>query len=270
MNYIKQLNAYWKRRQLNPLSSGVSDLYMALLNFANMTGWKKQFNVPNQMLSATCGVEKSELYRRRQRLISTGLIHYMSGRKGTAGKYTIIPLYNEGGGNMYPTYGNTSSINPLYGNNPVTIVGNNEATNPVTNVGNIHKEKQNKNRNAIVAAATDTRCVESSNESVRIMELWQKAGFGVMSPMTMEALLSYLEGGMDVECILYAIEQANANNARSLAYVRSILKRLQDDGITTKSALDADKRTSKDKESKKAEDLPEDDYFRLHNSWDEI
>lgn len=74
----------------------------------------------------------------------------------------------------------------------------------------------------------------------RIQNSWLKARMNVMSRMAQETLQSYLDDGMCVECIEYAIQQADANNARTLTYIKSILNRLVNNHITTPEALQAD------------------------------
>jgi DnaD/phage-associated family protein len=269
MNYIKQLNAYWKRDETNPMTLKLSLMYLFILKEANKCGWKERFSVPNTMLINRLKISKSEVFRLRKKLVSNGLVQYYKGSKGKAGQYTIIPLYDEAFAIEDAKYksGDVTNNNT----NIKTSVDTKVETNLETEMSNIHKRKQKQNINAKEVAAAIATLDEISDEMKRISEAWEKAGFGDITAMTIEELGVYLDDGMEVECILYAIEQANSNNARSLSYVRSILKRLTTDGIKTKDDLGTKNHIGKPKMCHKyEEELPEDDYFRLHNSWDEI
>jgi DnaD/phage-associated family protein len=274
MNYIKQINAFWDKYQARSLSDGAFRLYFTLLDLANKHRWPEELVVPNQKISAKFDAERSKLFRCRDRLISEGLILYRKGYKGTAGKYIIVPLYDEGG-NIYPAYETSCK----FGTNNATNNAINSTTYNATDSENIYKKKK-ENENGKINEAAATTFPQSDNfpdESVTIFELWQSAGFGGMTNLTMNTLTSYLSLGMEVDCILYAIGEANDNNKRTLSYVRSILNRLQKDGIKTKEQLAKDdylkrktERMGYAEQSRKQEDFPPDDYFILNNSWDEI
>ena len=94
MKYISQINAFWNWARLNELPSGSGYLYFAILDCANTCGWKDEFNAPNSTLQAMAGLDKYSLSRYRNILIQAGLITYKLGKRGTAGTYTITPLYD--------------------------------------------------------------------------------------------------------------------------------------------------------------------------------
>ena len=51
MNYIKQLNVFYKKVQMIPLSSSSQSLYCFLLNKNNELGWIDKFKVANSIVS---------------------------------------------------------------------------------------------------------------------------------------------------------------------------------------------------------------------------
>lgn len=102
-----------------------------------------------------------------------------------------------------------------------------------------------------------------------IYKAWQDAKMPPMSNATRESIKEYLANGMDNHCIQYAILEADRNDARSFAYINGILKRLQKNNILTQDQLERDKNRAKPTGRCEGE-LPPDDYFRLHNSWDEL
>ena len=92
MNYVAQMNAFWSWRLLNQLNSRAADLYMALLHFNNLGGWKKEFTVSSTMLQSVCGISRTELSRHRNTLIQMGLISYQGGKGSRSGFYQIFDL----------------------------------------------------------------------------------------------------------------------------------------------------------------------------------
>ena len=134
MKYLSQLKGFWNWRRTNELSHAQVDLYMAILECANTTGWKPHFNIPNTTLLGMCQLSSSDLHRQRAVLIQKCLIEYKKGKKGSAGHYKINPLY----GTDIDTNNSDEDINPAYGINP----GTNTGINP----GNIHKTRLDKTR----------------------------------------------------------------------------------------------------------------------------
>ena len=94
MRYISQINGFWNWRRLNEINHAQTDLYFAILNCGNSCGWKSEFNIPNSTIIGMCQISSSELAKNRNLLIQKGLIRYKKGNKGTAGSYSIIPLYD--------------------------------------------------------------------------------------------------------------------------------------------------------------------------------
>lgn len=127
MNYILQLNGFWRWRKTNSVTSGQADLFYAILECGNSTGWKQQqFNIPNSTLMGMCEISKPELHKRRLALIQKGLIQYTKGKKGTAGIYYIGFLYETNMG---------------------TNMGTNMDTNLGTNMEDIPKQNKIKQNN---------------------------------------------------------------------------------------------------------------------------
>lgn len=93
MDYMRQLNGFWNWRRLNEVSHAQADLYFSILAAANMLHWKEPFTIPNTTLMSMCQTSKSELHKLRLALIQKCLIGYCKGKKGSAGIYTISPLY---------------------------------------------------------------------------------------------------------------------------------------------------------------------------------
>ena len=118
MSYISRINAYWNWMKVNDLTSNAGHLYLALLDCANTTGWKPEFNAPNSTLMAMAKLDRNTLNKSRNILIQKGLIEYKAGSRNNAGTYKLIPL--------------TAYANP-YANQDANQVANQD-TNQDTNV----------------------------------------------------------------------------------------------------------------------------------------
>lgn len=123
MNYISQLNGFWRWRQLNIISPKAMLLYFAIMNYANMSGWQEHFTVPSDCLIAITGLGKNELSICRKELVEHKLIDYERGYRGRPAHYRLFLLYSDGKkaeGNT-PVFG-TNSENSIINS---TVFGNN-------------------------------------------------------------------------------------------------------------------------------------------------
>lgn len=90
MNYIKQVNTFYKLIQNNPLSSNAQCLYNYLLNKNSELGWVKEFTVSNMIVCGYTGLSRKTLDRVRNELKQKGYIDYKKGISNQAGKYSIV------------------------------------------------------------------------------------------------------------------------------------------------------------------------------------
>lgn len=97
INYISQINGFWTWRMFNEISHSAADLYFAILNCANKSGWKTDLHIPNSTLCFLSGIQSvSMLVKLRAVLINNGLIEFTPGKPGRAGTYRLHVF-----GNMY-------------------------------------------------------------------------------------------------------------------------------------------------------------------------
>lgn len=93
MNYLEQIVAFQRWKEVNPLPASAIALWYELMSACNKAGWPKEFTIQNALLQATAGISRKEFERARQILIDLGRIHYSkSKRVNTAGKYAMIPF----------------------------------------------------------------------------------------------------------------------------------------------------------------------------------
>lgn len=93
MNYLEQIVAFQRWKDVNPLPASAIALWYELMAACNKAGWPEEFTIQNAMLQATAGLSRKEFDRARQMLINLRRIHYgKSKRVNTAGNYTLIPF----------------------------------------------------------------------------------------------------------------------------------------------------------------------------------
>ena len=95
MNYIKQLNAFYKLIRENAISTKAQCLYHYLLMANNELSWAKTFTKSNFEVCGVTQMDRRTLDRIRNELKQKGLIEYEKGTSNQAGTYRIIPLYKE-------------------------------------------------------------------------------------------------------------------------------------------------------------------------------
>lgn len=93
MNYLEQIVAFHRWKEVNPLPASAIALWFELMAVCNKAGWPEEFTVPNAVVQSTAGLSRKEFDRARQMLIDLGRLSYKkSQRVNNAGKYTLIPF----------------------------------------------------------------------------------------------------------------------------------------------------------------------------------
>lgn len=95
MNYIKQVNHFYKLIQNNPLSANAQCLYNYLLNKDSELGWLEEFTVSNLIICGVTNLSRQALDRARNELSQKGYISYKKGRSNQAGKYLIVDFVTQ-------------------------------------------------------------------------------------------------------------------------------------------------------------------------------
>uniref|UniRef100_A0A7C5Z7H2 Helix-turn-helix domain-containing protein n=1 Tax=Caldicellulosiruptor owensensis TaxID=55205 RepID=A0A7C5Z7H2_9FIRM len=96
MNYIKQLNAFYKWLKSNKLSPTAIAVYFAILMSNNENGWNEWFGKSNQDYCKLLGIDEKTFVRARNELREKGLIDFIPGyQKGKYTMYHIVQLYTE-------------------------------------------------------------------------------------------------------------------------------------------------------------------------------
>ena len=95
MNYIKQVNQFYKLIQNNTLSANAQCLYNYLLNKDSELGWLEEFTVSNLIICGVTNLSRQALDRARNELTQKGYIQYKKGRSNQAGRYVIVSFVTQ-------------------------------------------------------------------------------------------------------------------------------------------------------------------------------
>ena len=95
MNYITQINSFYRIMQINPLSTDAQCLYHYLLNKNSELGWIECFSIANSIITGVIGIGARQLTRAKDELADKGYIAYKKGNIKNAGVYKIIEIKDE-------------------------------------------------------------------------------------------------------------------------------------------------------------------------------
>lgn len=194
MNYIKQINTFYKLIQDNPLSSNAQCLYNYLLNKCSELGWKSEFSVSNLIVCGFTSLSRQALDRARNELIQKGYLKYKKGYSNQAGKYLIVcfDIQND-------TQDNTQ--NDIQGGHKVSTLNKLKET----------KQKENISMQSVID--------------------FYDQNINLITPFEFQKLQDF--SNMESELIIFAMQKAVTANKRNFNYIEGILKNWKVKGIST-------------------------------------
>lgn len=234
MNYIKQVNAFYKLLPNNPLSSNAQCLYFYLLNKNNELGWIKEFTVSNMIVCGFTSLSRQALDRARNELKIKGYIDYKKGFSNQAGKYLIV-CFDTQNDIQSETQDNTQN----------KIQDNTQGGHKVCTLTKQNKTKQNKTRSSSIKFY-----MENINPLITAHEV--------------EILDSY-SNKMPEDLIIHAIQEAIEHKAMNMKYIKSILDRYIRENIKTVEQIEY-KNAIEQRKSKRQETAKE-EAERLRKEW---
>ncbi len=211
MNYVREINAFYDRLEINPLSVSAIALWYALMHICNKAGWPANFSVAVSVLSIKSGLKERTVYLARNELKQKGYINFQS-RKG----------------NQSATYQMNSLCLPL--TNPLA---KNTQGLSATNTGS-HSDSDEQTRTfkstdtgeALIKQKKTKQKLQKEDPSQNPFSFYEENGFGSLSPVVIEDInywLNYKEFNEPEIIVIEAMKQAVINNARSWNYVSKIL-----------------------------------------------
>lgn len=194
MNYIKQINTFYKLIQDNPLSSNAQCLYNYLLNKCSELGWKSEFSVSNLIVCGFTSLSRQALDRARNELTQKGYLKYKKGYSNQAGKYLIVCFDTQS-----DTQDNAQSD-----------------TQCVHEVSTLNKLKETK---------------QKENISMQSVIDFYDQNINLITPFEFQKLQDF--SSMEPELIIFAMQKAVTANKRNFNYIDGILKNWKVKGIST-------------------------------------
>ncbi|RDW21431.1 hypothetical protein CWR48_03245 [Oceanobacillus arenosus] len=239
MNYIKEINAFYDRIEMEPLSASAVTLWHTLMHMNNKARWVEQFTVAATVLRLKSGLKESSFKRARIELKEKGYIDYKSRPNNQAPVYRMVQMANDEG--YHAGYINDLIVDQLV-EEPQTNQGDrvmdhheNHPKNQTPdqpqkpfadqqaspNMGTLIKlkQKENKQKQDEVVAAEDTIAFYQDN-------------IGLVSPYVAESLLQWVRD-IGEALVIEAMKRALERNKPSWGYVKSILQAWVKKGIVT-------------------------------------
>ncbi len=194
MNYIKQINTFYKLIQDNPLSSNAQCLYNYLLNKCSELGWKSEFSVSNLIVCGFTSLSRQALDRARNELIQKGYLKYKKGYSNQAGKYLIV---------SFDTQNDTQD--------------------------STQSDAQNGHKVSTLNKLKETK--QKENISMQSVIDFYEQNINLITPFEFQKLQDF--SNMEPELIIFAMQKAVTANKRNFNYIDGILKNWKAKGIST-------------------------------------
>lgn len=194
MNYIKQINTFYKLIQDNPLSSNAQCLYNYLLNKCSELGWKSEFSVSNLIVCGFTSLSRQALDRARNELIQKGYLKYKKGYSNQAGKYLIV---------CFDTQNDTQD----------NAQSDTQCGHKVSTLNKLKETKQ------------------KENISMQSVIDFYDQNINLITPFEFQKLQDF--SNMESELIIFAMQKAVTANKRNFNYIEGILKNWKVKGIST-------------------------------------
>ncbi|NGQ95040.1 DnaD domain protein [Brevibacillus sp. SYP-B805] len=213
MNYLEQIVAFHRWKEVNPLPASAIALWYELMAICNKAGWPQEFTVPNAVLQSYAGLSRKEFERARQQLIDLGLITYKKAtRVNQAGKYSInyFPIVQKG---------------QREGQQEGQQQGQREEHRRGTGRGTLYKQKLN---NILLPHPVHASEVDP-------VLLYQQE-IGPFTDVIRDDFLDWLDGGYFDEpnlIMIEAIKEAAVHEKRSWAYIVTVLRRCLQQNVRT-------------------------------------
>ncbi|ASN04247.1 helix-turn-helix domain-containing protein [Virgibacillus necropolis] len=103
MDYVKQMDGFYNRIEVQPLSDAAISLWHSLMHINCRTAWMKEFTVPTITLRTKSSLSESAINRARKELKKKGYIIVQSRRGNQSPIYQIACLTETSNQSVDPT-----------------------------------------------------------------------------------------------------------------------------------------------------------------------
>lgn len=220
MNYIREINAFYDWLETNSLSTSGIALWHALMSIDNKAGWTAEFAVAVSVLCVKTGLASRTIAEARNELKQKNRIDWRSRRGNQSALYRIIPLcaYDADSGadnSAHKRHGNNLSAS--HADNGADKYADSYADNRADNGATLNKlNKTNKDNN-------NSRYAREEN-SKTIQTTLERSGVLIPSPVEIESLTDWVDQGIELDAVCFAIEKAALAGQRKVNYINGTLK----------------------------------------------
>ena len=225
MNYIKEINAFYDRLELNSLSSSAIALWHALMHINNKAAWTTEFTVALSVLSVKSGLSERTISNARNELKQKGYIDFKSRKGNKSALYKLNSL-------LAIDADNFSIKNDLSANiadNVSDKLSDNTSSNVSDKLSTLNKHKRKQK--------LKLKLNNDNNNPVNVYRFYENEGFGTISGFSKD-LLDDLVDNYSEAWLIEAMKKAVVLGKRNLGYVEGILKNWRANGIDNDQAKD--------------------------------
>ncbi|GKT03435.1 DnaD domain-containing protein [Furfurilactobacillus entadae] len=215
MNYINQINTFFRIAGSAELTAPSRMLYFALLHKNNTLGWIESFTCTADEIKGLSGLSQSAFQRSRKQLIEKSFLKYKSRGSSRAPRYQIMELTDEVVLSILNNTPNNKTDNTSVNttdntsNNKTDTLTKQDQTKP--NGFELDDDDSNKLKN-------DTGAREETFNQI------EKEFGRPLSPIEMQTIARWFdEDHFKPEIVQVALREATLNQAYSLKYMDTVL-----------------------------------------------
>lgn len=208
MNYIKQLNAFHLKIDLEPISIHARVLWYTLTDINNRLVWRQEFTVAMSKLREKAGLTESTFKRARKELEVNGLIQVTNRKGNQSAMYQMVCLYR----NVTSKVDYIEDIEPQQKQKVTGKLAHNVDHKPAPLI----KEKQKEKENNKTTAATAVAFFQNNS--------------GKITPF-IAGEINHWANDLGEPLVLYAMKRALGQGKTNWGYVKGILNAWLEKGI---------------------------------------
>lgn len=237
MNYIRLINAFYDRLELNQLSTSAIALWHALVHINNKAGWLEEFTVAVSVLCVKTGLSERTVTNARNELKTKGYIFFKSRKGNKSAIYSLIDLSESIACNFSYEIDLTAINADSVSESLSDSVSESLSDNPSALI------KQNKTK----LNKTNLEVVEAPSQPRNVFDFFKQNGFGTIGSHISEKIIQWCNDLSD-DLVLFAMQLAVEKGATHFSYVESILRNWANKNIRT--VKDAEALIAQYKQSK--------------------
>lgn len=213
MNYIKLINAFYDRLELNQLSTSAIALWHALVHINNKAGWLKEFTVAVSVLCVKTGLSERTVTNARNELKTKGYIDFKSRRGNKSAIYSLIDLSES----ISYKFSSETSLSVINADSVSESLSDSVSESLSGNPSALYKQNKTKQNK------TNKEEEEGQPGRENVFQFFESNGFGIIGEYIAEKITKWCDDLSD-DLVLFAMQLAVEKGVTNLSYVESILR----------------------------------------------